>query len=94
MYGSNNQMVISEDRITSLLSSVVCSSAFDMITYTFKDASSYQEIVKSWNWVNEEAFRSFILTVTDQGCQATSDGDGRQAYQVDGITWKDDDRQA
>lgn len=87
-------MVISEDRISSLLSSVKCASAFDMITYTFKDADSYQEIVKNWNWVNQEAFRSFIITVNDKGCQATPDGDGRQAYQVDGITWNDGERQA
>ncbi|KAJ8116690.1 hypothetical protein OPT61_g1940 [Boeremia exigua] len=93
-FGSDNQMVISEDRITSLLSSIVCSSSFDMITYTFKDDPSYEEIVKNWDWVNQQAFRSFILTVTENGCQATPDGDGRQAYQVNGITWKDDQRQA
>jgi hypothetical protein len=65
-----------------------------MITYTFKDAASYQEIVKNRNWVNQQVFRRFILTVTDKGCQATPDGDGRQAYQVNGITWNDDRRQA
>lgn len=65
-----------------------------MITYTFKDAASYEEIVKAWDWVNQQAFRSFIITVTDQGCQATPDGDGRQAYQVDGITWNEGDKQA
>ncbi len=87
-------MVISEDRFISLLSSTVCSKAFDSITYTFKDVPSYQEVQKSWQWVNQMAFRSFILTLTDQGCQATQDGDGRQAYQVNGIKWSDSDRQA
>lgn len=87
-------MVISEDRISSLLSSIVCSKVFDLITYTFKDDASYKEIVQSWNWVNGQVFRSFILTVADKGCQATRDGDGRQAYQVNGIIWDDNKKQA
>jgi len=45
-------------------------------------------------------FRSFILTVQISGCQVTHDGDGegsgdgRQPYQINGVTWDDSQRVA
>ena len=93
-YGSENQKVISDDRFSSLTSSIKCSASFDLITYTFKDEDSYKKIVDNWEWVNKQVFRSFILTTTHSGCQATPDANGRQAFQVNGITWNAGQHQA
>jgi hypothetical protein len=81
------------DRFASLIQTSNCSDSRDLLTYTFTNASAYQSAKQEWDWVNQMTSHNFILTVHMDDCYAGAN-DSRQLYQVNTITWDDDQHMA
>lgn len=92
------QMATSMDRFVNMVKSATCSSNQDAIIITFKDAPSYTSANQDWDWVNQGTFRSVFMTVNMPECllpvNDLGSGVGRQAYQVNGVTWDDSQNMA
>ncbi len=68
-----------------------CNGSDSEIVYTFKDQASYNEVKKSWGWVNQQTFRSFIVSLDNRKCQLpqSAGSPARKPYQVNRVSWDD-----
>src|SRR5450432_22395 len=64
---ADDEMVVSMERFAQNLKAVNCSQSMMM---SFKSNASYQQAVHSWDWVNFNENRTFILIANAPGCGA------------------------
>jgi hypothetical protein len=67
MFTGDEELIISMERFAQQLSAVNCSQSMMM---SFNSNSSYQSAIQSWNWVNFNEQRTFILIANYPGCGA------------------------
>jgi hypothetical protein len=61
----DDELIISMERFSSELKSVTCD---EKVTLTFTSNVTYAHAIKSWDWVNLQQHRTFILIANHPGC--------------------------
>lgn len=67
LFTGDEELLISMERFADQLTAVDCSQNMMM---TFKSNSSYQSAIQSWDWVNFNEQRTFIMIANYPGCGA------------------------
>jgi hypothetical protein len=67
MFTGEEELVISMERFASELKAVNCSSNMMVV---FKSNASYSSAIDSWEWVNFNENRTFIIIANYPGCGA------------------------
>ena len=67
MFTADDELIISMERFAHVLKTVNCNES---MTMSFQSNSSYQDAIKSWDWVNFSENRTFIMIANAPGCGA------------------------
>jgi hypothetical protein len=81
MFTGDEELIISMERFASELKAVNCSNNMMM---AFKSNASYSSAINSWEWVNFNENRTFILIANYPGCGAEK---SRQPWVVSSVAY-------
>jgi len=81
MFAGDEELIISMERFSQELNAVNCSQNMIM---SFKSNSSYQNAIQSWDWVNFNEQRTFIMIANYPGCGTDN---SRQPWVVSNVDY-------
>jgi hypothetical protein len=81
MFTGDEELIVSMERFAQELKAVNCSQNMMM---SFKSNSSYQSAIQSWDWVNFNEQRTFIMIANYPGCGADNT---RQPWVVSNVDY-------